>query len=892
MRRDLLCACLDAGLDKPLTLVSAPPGFGKTTLIADWLAKSGRPAAWLSLDRSDSDLASFVADLAIAARTLAPNACSRTLAMIQASPLPPADVLADAFSNDLEELADGLDASYPRPVILALDDYHLVESQDVDGFLARLLEHPPSLLHLVICTRKDPALPLGRLRANDRIADFRAHDLRFSTAEVAAFMRDALDKPLTDSQIAILAERTDGWAVGLRLVALSLSASDNVEQDIIALDGDNRQIVDYLLSEVLVQLPAATQEFLLKTAVLDRLSGPLCAAVTGLDGAQAQATLEWLYQANLFTTALDAQARWYRYHHLFQKSLLTRQAQLYSPEQTAALHARAGAWYAANGFYDEAIAHVVRAGDESALIALVQVARHDALNHERWRQLERWLALFPRQTIDSQPTLVLLEAGLAVAQNRVSHIAARLRRAEELLQAMPPPDPLAGQLLGEMDVHRASLAFYALDPERGLKYAQRALAAVPLEMSFLRGYARAWQAGALLLMGDIMSALACLSEGLEEGRHHGSTTYRTRLLLALAVVYWWTADLSNFALTGQQLQAIGEEHGLLESAVRGRYYQGMAAYQRNDLGAAEAHFLAVIQQPHLAYPVVFVQCGIGLSSVYQAQGRADQATRITGEVTGYALKIGHAEVLADIRAFAAHLAVAQGRIAEAGVWAANQDTRVRRGPLFQLRDAGITLAEVLLAEGTSASLERAAILLPELLGLVEEIHSTRFLVDVLALRALLHDARGERDAALADLARAMTLAQPGGLVRVFADLGPKMAALIRALRAASAASGASVAPGFLDRVLAAYPAPEGAPPSPVQSGLIEPLSSRELEVLGLLARRLSDKEIAQTLFISPLTVKRHTANIYQKLAVANRREAIVRATALGLLVPVGLPPQP
>jgi LuxR family maltose regulon positive regulatory protein len=349
-------------------------------------------------------------------------------------------------------------------------------------------------------------------------------------------------------------------------------------------------------------------------------------------------------------------------------------------------------------------------------------------------------------------------------------------------------------------------------------------------------------------------------------------------MMGLALIDWWAADLRSLAETARHLLALGREHNLPDGETRGHFDLGLACYQQNDLAGAEAEFAAVAQQPHAVYPLVYVHSSLALAATYQAQGRADEARTVVESAVAYALAGNNTELLADSRALAAQLALVQGRAAEAVQWAATQYDRFRRGPPTKFRETGVTLAQVLLADPTAANLARAAGLLAQLREFTEQIHATRFLVEVLALEALLHDLRQEPAAARAALTRAVALAEPGGLIRVFVDLGLRLAGLLRQLRAGG------TSPAYLDRVLAAFPPvdPAGAL-APDQSGLIEPLSERELEVLTLLGERLTNKEIAHALGISPLTVKRHTVNIYQKLLAGGRREAVAKAVALGLL---------
>ena len=421
------------------------------------------------------------------------------------------------------------------------------------------------------------------------------------------------------------------------------------------------------------------------------------------------------------------------------------------------------------------------------------------------------------------------------------------------------------------------MVYWTADAERTLTLAQRALAETPIEHSYVRGIAWMFFGGALALRGDLGDAIAAVHEGLREDRFH-SNTYAPRLLLTLCLIYWMAADLPHLLQTADHLLELARERNLAESLDWAQYFRGCAHYQQNDLEAAARDFAAVVSEHRAAHGVVLPHSTFGLASTHQAQGLVEPARAAAATVVKYALEMNNPAMLADARAFEAHLALLQGREGEAARWAAQADRNIRTAPMPLFYVPNFTLVEILLAQGTPASLEEAARLLARLHEVVQATHNTRFLIEALALQALLHDARRERSAALDALAQAVALAEPGGVIRVFVDLGPRMAALLHQLAAQRVGPA-----GFIATLLAAFPAARGPAPALRQPGLIEPLSERELEVLALLAQRLTNKEIARALSISPMTVKRHSSNIYQKLAVGGRREAVAKAAALGLV---------
>jgi LuxR family transcriptional regulator, maltose regulon positive regulatory protein len=890
IHRPRVCEILNRHLDRAVTSVCAPAGFGKTTLLVDWLEGCPSPSAWLSLDEGDSDLCIFVTYFVAAIRTLFPSACAETLALLQAPAAPTLSPVLTALVNDLDRLADDAASPAERALatgerfILVLDDYHLVREPAIHALLSELLRHPPRSMHLVVSARQDPPFPLHTLRARRELGEIRMQELRFTPEETAAFMEQALGAPLDQGPLATLVERTEGWATGLRLAALSLSTGGNVAHPGSELMVDNRFVLDYLMKEVLTRVPLATQDFLLKTSILDRMCGPLCDTVVGSAGStwDGRAYLEWLAAENLFTFSLDAQGTWYRYHHLFQALLRSHLERQHSAEEIAELRARAGAWFAQNGLIEEAIEHALAAGDEMAAVQLVEAYRHKAMNQERWRQLERLLNLMPRRLIDARPELLVLEAWTLHGRFCLSDLPACLDRATMAIEQTPLPEPAKTSLRGEVDTLRSQLLYWVADPARALEVAQRALSTVGPECIYVRATAMTYHAGALQMQGNLKGALDAILDALREDRAHGGVA-QARLLMILCALYLVEADALNLAQTANLLIKVARDDGLLDSLTRANFYLGCAYYAQDDLAAAEKCFAFVVERRHTAYGLIAAQGGFGLASVRQAQGLADQARATLALIVDYATTMNNSAILRDAEAYGAHLALLQGRQADADRWAARVDRSIRAAPMPLFFVASFSLVEVLLSQGTPASLGEASQRLARLQSIVQATHNTRFLIEVLALQALALEARGDRATALKTLEQAVALAKPGGVIRFFVDLGPRIAALLRQLSALRIGAAESAPADYLPRLLAAFGDVKEFQALPAEAAQVEPLSEREVEVLALLSERMTNKEIARELSISPMTVKRHTVNIYQKLSVSGRRDAVAAAFALGLL---------
>jgi LuxR family maltose regulon positive regulatory protein len=866
-----LVGYLTQALSKPLILFSAPAGYGKTTLASDWAQRVDCPNAWVSLDENDDQLGGFLAYFLAAIQSMFPDAVLKTRVLLAAPDLPPLHAVASSLSNDLYQLTQNF--------VLVLDDYSVIHDPAVHQLVSELLKHPPRSMHLVLTCRHDPPLPVHSLRARHQMVEIRRQGLRFSRAEIETFMQKVIGVSLSARAITILEEKTEGWATGLRLAALSLLHSEDPEQQFSRLEGDNRYVLEYLASEVISGLPKEIQEFLLTTSILEWLCGSLCDRIVGLDemAGKSQAYLEWLEKANLFIVPLDSQGTWRRYHHLFQDILKQLLIKSRSPQEVALLHARASAWFSENNFVEEAISHALAAGDEGFAIQLVEKYRYEAMNREAWQQLERWLRLIPRRIIDERPELLMLEAWIMDRTGRIADSAACLDRVEALLEKQNLPDPEHRRLKGELSALRSHQLCWQGEVERALGLARAALDAAGFELSYVRGTAWMALAAALHIKGELNAAFETLYAGLREDRYH-QNTYPTRLLIALASIYWTEANPTNLIQTAEYLLKLSFERDLPESLNWAHYFLGYACYQKNELEAAEKHFSFVAGQQPAAHSIAYTESIFGLAATYLAQGLAERARERVEAALPVALERNDPGLVSSIQAFLAHLALAQENSVDAQYWALQGDSqfRITFGPAIY--DPTTTLAQVYIDMETPDSLKKAYQLLARRRASAEATHSTSNLITALALQAMLLDASGKPNEALLLLNQSSFLAQPGGMLRLFIDLGPRLAGLARRLQRQGAAS------GYLKRIIQAFPSQNPTPaPAPVGAqSMIEPLTDRELEILALLAQRMSNKEIAQELVISPMTVKRHTINIYQKLNTNSRREAVDVASALGL----------
>jgi LuxR family maltose regulon positive regulatory protein len=871
---------LDGGLDRPLILVSAPAGYGKTVLVSSWLNARELPGAWLSLDETIDDFGAFLSYFVAAVQRVFPGALQRTQTLLTGMTLPPIGVLAGSLINELDEIE--------RHFIVVLEDYQAIHRQEIHDLVSVLLHPAARHMHLVLITRKDPPLPQNILLARRQMAEVRLYDLRFLPEEIAAFMRNALGSPLAGAAIAALTEKTEGWITSLRLVALALSNRPDDESRVAELQAleRNRNVTDYLISEVFSQTPPAIEDFLLKTVILDRMCGPLCATVLGHPdlAENDQALLDWLEQNNLFTVALDNERRWYRYHHLFRDFLQARLEQRCDADEVARLHLRASAWFIGEGLLEEALKHALLGHDTPAAVSLVAERRPALMNAEQWQILDRFLHMFPADAIMRYPDLTLMAAqSITLRQSGWERFPELLNHAESLLAQMPDPSEHAVHLQGEIDALRVYFAYEATaNPEGAIVLAHRALAALPRAWYYARQLAWIFLALTYQAVGRLDQAHALMDEAEPEDVAPDGAVYG-RVLGSRLFIQWVAGELPAMARGAPKLRAVCEAHGRLESWGWSEYLLGILFYEWNDLAAAEAHAQSLEDMRYLTRPMAVAHGVFMHASLLQARGLPDEARKKLDEGFDFLRETRSEGLLPLAEAFRADLAARQGDLAAAGQWAATVGPHVplAGNPYFYAPQ--VALPKILLAQNTPASLAQADEVLARLYAFFTSIHNTRFTIEVLALQALSYQAQGQRERALAALEQAVTLAQPGGFVRLFLDLGPTVADLLGRLSVEGAAR------AYVERLQQAFaaertsPPRQTAPPPAAPRGMIEPLTRREMEVLGLLAQRLTAQEIAQKLILSEQTVNRHRVNIYQKLGVHSRREALATAVALGIL---------
>lgn len=896
--RSRLIRKLDQGVESGFVLVSAPAGYGKSTVLSAWVSQMQWPAAWLSLDDRDNDPARFLAYLAAALRTIEVSVGEELESPLQSASPPAIEMLLTSLVNRL--------AQFDRHFWLILDDYHFIQNQAVHQAIGFLLEHRPAPLHLAIATRADPPLPLARLRVRSQMVELRLADLRFSPQEASEFLREGMGLNLSEADVAALEASTEGWIAGLQMAALSLQGRADPSGFIRSFGGEHRYVLDFLFDEVFQRQPEETREFLLQTSVLERFCASLCNAVTARENSQA--ILDDLERGNLFLIALDEQRQWYRYHHLFGDLLQSRLKRAL-PDAGARLHRRASEWYAAEHDLENAIAHAFAAEDYERAANLVEeiIPALDLLNQQAL--LTSWVDRLPRETLATRPWLCLQRAWADLGMVPRGKVDEWVQIAEEFAErAFEEGHPERRSIQGYIAIVRGHIAMAHEDIPRVLEMGQAALKLLPDGDETWGGMGVALGL-AYWGLGDVVQS----EQAFRRARAADLKIGNTRAVAATC--YAGIQQLKQGCL--QDAQATFQDALHLATRPDGRETP-IAAFphvrlgdlwrERNDLALAARHLdLAVEQSIRLAQAdvIVDVYAGLGryrlatgdMAGTWDAVEQADRVVLQRTEVTPY--------VLCWLDECRVRAWLAAGDLEAAALWA-RQSGLSPDGPLKYHHDLPHqNLARVLVAQaalgGSRSAYEQAAALLARLRVAAEQAGWVHERIKILVMQAVNDQARGTRETALQNLALALSLAQPGGYVRVFVDEGQIVRGLLATLadRWRDEQSGARrpaedtvLLARYVSGLLPAFdrPAERAGRKGPEPAGLpvpsepmIEPLSEREMEVLSLLAQGFPDKKIAATLVIAPETVHKHLKNIYGKLGVHSRTEAIARARELGLV---------
>jgi LuxR family transcriptional regulator, maltose regulon positive regulatory protein len=845
-----------------LVLVSAPAGFGKTTLVSSWVGSSDDArTAWLSLDPADDDPRTFWAYVAAAVSRARPES-EPSLADWPEPGRPVSE-------RDLTPLLNLL-AGVPAGLALVLDDYHVVHNPEIHQQVGFLLDHLPPTTQVVISTRADPPLPLGRFRARGELVEVRAGDLRFTIDEATQYFAGAVEKPLSPADVDALAERTEGWAAALQLAALSMRGREDPAAFIARFAGDDRYVVDYLAEEVLAGQPSGVRRFLLETSILDRLTASLCDTVT--DRNDGKAMLEHLERSNLFLVALDDHREWYRYHHLFADVLRAHLLDE-TPDVVGELHRGASTWYAGKGDPERAIRHALDGGDVEGAADLVEEQIPEVRRGRRESVLLAWLGQLPDPVVRSRPALAVIQVGALLQTGELAGAEDRLDEIEHELAARGSAG-VPDWVPGSVELFRAAVAQARGDSSETMTHARRAVELATADDHLTRAAGASFLGITAWSRGDLEVAHASWAEGAAGLLRAGHVPDVLGVTIALGDIRIAQGRLSAARLGYEQALELAERSG--PRAVRGSADMhvglGEIHLEYGDLESARAHLETATELgEELGLPQYPYRSRVARGRLRQAEGDMGEAQNLLDEAEQLYVP-DYFPPWRPVAAVRARLWLAEGKVDDVLAWASRSGLDVTDEPAYLREYEHLTLARALLAaRPTGGSAAEAAGLLGRLLTAAEADGRTRALIEVLLLQALAAQAAGDGTTSLARLGRALELAEPEGFIRLFLDEGGPAVSLLQS------AAKRGIHTTYVRRLLASgAPVPAGQP-------LVDPLSDRELEVLRLLGTELDGPEIARRLVVSLNTVRTHTKNIYAKLGVNSRRAAVRRAQELGLL---------
>jgi LuxR family maltose regulon positive regulatory protein len=875
--RSRLIARLNSGIENKLILISAPAGFGKTTLLTEWVASSQCPSTWLTLDEHDNELALFLTYFVAALQKVKASLGDAAPGLFN----PPEQFPLKSITILINEIN-----SIPGDFILILDDYQTIKNQSIHKALSFLIDNLPANMHPVITSRFDPPLNLARLRSRGQLTELRADDLRFTSEETAEFLNRVMELNLNSEELALLDTRSEGWIAGLQMAALTLKGKTDTAGFIKAFSRSRRDMLDFLFEEVFEQQTADVQSFLQQTSILDRLGPSLCDAVT--ERHDSDQILEKIERANLFIFPLDDELRWYRYHPLF-KDLLQHSLSSTHPEMLLVLHRRASEWYEREGLFPLAITHALEAQDYDRAARLIERRAGEILLQGEFTTYLGWMDSFPQYIIQMYPILILhrILAETVAMGLPLEDVEARLQEVEKL-------DPQSHFIKGVGLVIRAVALGNQGDLSQNSELCRKALKLIPAESTFWRGIAISGLRQYWLLEGGVPAvptAIRLYNDAIETGQKIGNVFIRVVAQRRLAEAYMAAGRLHQAHDYCQEILnvAVDRQGQLLPLASLGLFGLGMLHREWNELDKALNYLKQGMTLESGKLGRWQVDGIIELARTRQAMGELEGASeylRKARQLLGRFPRYRSHESI--IEAYEISLALAQGDMEKVSTWVKEFDPVGLAGsfgiegeipiyiPRYPARELQLlTLVRAYLAQNKPAE---ALKLLDALIKAAEKLGRAGIMVEARILSALAYKALGEMEEALSNLKVTLQAAEPEGYLRLFLDAGPAISSLIyEAVRQ-------GITPAYTHRLIAAFPVSEFAPQRADKSiKMEEPLSDRELSVLTLIAQGLSNKEIGERLHIETRTVKWHASNILGKLGVHNRTEAVAKARELGIL---------
>lgn len=876
LERPDLIKRLECNPQRTLSLFAAPAGYGKSTLAAQWLEKSVLPGVWISLDETDSNSRTFLSYLVAAVRRLHPEFCERIYDVLDAPQLPPQEILATLLANDLAEISD--------PFLLVLDDYHHITDLEIHDLLALLLQHPPRCLHLVVLTRRDPPFPMVTMRSRGLALEIREPDLQFNAEETGQLLAQVGDIHLNEDDLGRLMQEIEGWITGLRLFCLAIETGEDPGRYLAGLSCGAGHIQDYLVEQVLSRQLPEFLDCLLKSSILDRLCAPLCEAVCkGATPNHGDKTglqfMETITAAKLFGIQLEPGGKWIRYHHLFQSLLQNYLQRKFDSQEIKTLHKRAAQWFYENGHTEEALKHAFSAADSALAADIIEGARFEAINNDKWARLGKWLDSLPAGVENARPHLLMCRAYLLLHSiRRIAEIPSIMARIVALTGEIPV-DPM---LAGELNFFNSIPLLYSGKLDEAQHCVKESLRFLPKINEEGRSMSELYMNLLVHLSGDPVLAMQGM-QAVVRKQEHQSVHYRGRLEFGLSYLN---------ALSGYWPEAFREAERVVEisragdvsfAGAWGVYMQGNAALRMLDLTTAETCFQEAYERRYIKNTQAAIDTFVGLALCFQLQERPADADRCLNDARDFAFWTGDPAKLDAVDSGRARVALLRGDVDSAARWLATYpEKRSVVVKVFFLEYPEITACRVMIARGTAKSLQKVATQLAYLEDDSRRFHQTCQLVPILVLRCLVAFKQDRLQDALHILTEAVGLAWPGRWLLPFIEGGAPVSEMLAQLPDNPDWD------GFVSRILdESVPLKVEQETQQIAVGSdqseIEALTFREMDVLNLLCEHLYDKEIAERLSISPFTVKTHLSHIYGKLGSSGRRAAVKKAKQLGLV---------
>jgi len=872
--RDRLLTLMDSSLECPLTMVSAPAGYGKSVLVSQWLQRQKHPAVWLSLDQADSDLQQFLAYLIAAIHNEFPDACNATKQLISAPDCPPIPVIVNHLLNDLIAITDQCS--------IVLDDYHhLDQSSLVHEFIEQSLEHPLPNIHLIMITRRDPSLPLTRFRALNLMLEIRMQDLKFTRSEISELFCSNLDYAVNDASVAHLQGVLEGWAVGLRLVLLSLRNNKNPDEFLLSLRGGIPQMQEYLVNEVLSVLSDDMRECILKSSILNRFCDDLiefvCSSERPAEGHEQISGHDFTHELqtrNLFTINLDPQNQWFRYHHLFQELLQNELGKILPAEDIASVHMRACIWFETHDFIEEAIFHALKAGDAVFAARIIERHCYSELEKDRWMVVERWLAMLPEEVSGQRITLVIVKTLIAAAHQRIDQVVSFSEEAQALLD---DGQGSRGQE-GELELIKGQINFWGGAFEESIRCLESAKSKIESHKHILIAETDLHLAIVRYMNGQGDLAIQILNDQI---RDFGGIQLARRVG-ALSFIHVLSGDLHSVRNEAWRMRNMGVQMRTPLVDAWSYYFDACADLMNMRLDSALKNFQTILRRLHVLDRRAVIDAYVGKALVQQLSGKPENANTTLENLAAFVNETDDPLNQVLMKSCQARIELLRGNREAAIRWA---DSYYESPGVFDLfvwlGCPAMTRVRAYISMGSPASLEKAQQGVDEIRIVSESCQLINQLIEVTVLESLIRDKQGNSDQAMQVLENAIALAEPAGWLRPFIEAGPEMNDLLeRYCRLNQDCEFACHLLELFQSFNKENPHnPETETTSPEVPGGVfaEELTNREIDILELLAQRMQNKEIANKLFISVHTVKDHLKHIYQKLGTVNRREAVTVA---------------